>query len=215
MNLTTEQKAIIVSINNRTIQSVIDYFNHTFECQIEINDRYNLIEAELPRISPGDQVLIVKNQDDVVIKIAQFYSLCSILENSNLLSIVDIGANTQLPKLVIQGEKDIGYAYYVLRALNKESNKKYIAKPSMEIFIKNEFMTNEESDRKKEIYAREQSEKWTRAIALASIIISLFTTIGTTVFNYMTYTKERDIVIKNVDESIKVEIIGKTDNVTK
>jgi hypothetical protein len=198
MRLTDKQKIMINYIN---VNKVITFYE-----LIKINKKIKEEKAEKrvnEDIDAGQAYFIIKGKDipEIIKIIVDIDNLCTILQNKNLIGILDDENNTNNIKFYFKGHLK---AHHLTAELNttikKYANKKFITTTALGEYIFNNYKTNEEIEIIRERIARKYADNTTRRIAIISLIVSFFIAIGTTIFNYLTYTKEREMIIKNPGE---------------
>jgi ABC-type lipoprotein release transport system permease subunit len=80
------------------------------------------------------------------------------------------------------------------------SMKKYVPTALLDEFIKNGYRTYEESELIFERNARQNAEKFTRRIAITTILVTLLVGFATIIINLLTYSNEREMIIRNPGE---------------
>jgi hypothetical protein len=140
---------------------------------------------------------VIKKNDipELTYIITNIDSVCAYLQSRRLISII----NTKENHIPFCTKALLGYTpeTELNENIKKYTDKKFVSTMALEEYINNGYKTNEEVELNNERNARIKAEKFTKWIATFSIIVSALVGIGTTIFNYITYTKEREMVIKN------------------
>jgi hypothetical protein len=187
------QKRIIKFINDMKVTTIYDL--------IKINKRIEETESEEIWMSGIEEqekpaFVIQKNEiPDIIYIITNLDNICTYLQSRKLINIIDTKENF----IPFCTKALLGYApeTELNENIKKYTNKKFVSTMALEEYINNGYKTNEEVELNNERNARIKAEKFTKWIAIFSIIVSALVGIGTTIFNYITYTKEREMVIKN------------------
>jgi hypothetical protein len=198
MNFTDKQKKMISCINEMritTIYDLIKLFKDIKEEPFEKKMNGN-IEAGRPYF-----VILEKDIPEIIQIIIDVDNLCILLQNMKVIGVLENAHKYDYIQFIT---KKYYESYELIHELNviieKYKKRKYVTTSALEEFIYNNYKTNEEIELNSERTARKNAEKFTRRIALFSIIVSLIIGIGTTIFNYLTYTKEREMIIVNPGE---------------
>jgi hypothetical protein len=151
----------------------------------------------------GQNVSIIKNNDDLIHKTAEFISLIEYLKSSNLIHVIS---------KIHSKEKVFPLCYRKTPNSNPEAfskfyqmvkdyhDKEFLPLPEIHSFIERQYKTNEEYDSELEKIDRKESQKLTRKIAYTTISISVIISLVTFALNYFTYTTERNVKITNTKE---------------
>jgi hypothetical protein len=216
MKFTTIQKEIIQSIVNKKTTDIHSYINIFFNFDKSLikpsgmhNDPYKdgLVDPGIDK-----EIYIVKEQDDAIQKIRDYSVVIHRLEKNDLIYLNNI-----------ENDKDIRKSFYaekpkglfpdrvLFNILNKFYNQEIIVTPELKDFVDRNYLTFEENEIFEERKHRIKAQRLTIIIAIFSIL----GTIGTTLFQYFTYTNERVVLIKNENafsDTLNIRIIDEMKN---
>jgi len=204
MELTEEQKKIIETIAEKRITNVYDLLCKGIMDIIKIPDKKDTtieiktpieITKYLPYYYPSEA-----ESDEILIKIANIDCLCKTLQNKGIIYICNTDLKLNIPIFFIEIDGKNIVEQRINDFLKRFDDTIILAAPVLYDFIKNDYKTTEEIELISEREARKSAEQFTKGIAIFSIIVSLIIGIGTTIFSYLTNTKEREMIIKNPGE---------------
>ncbi|MBI3580309.1 MAG: hypothetical protein HY089_12970 [Ignavibacteriales bacterium] len=115
------------------------------------------------------------------------------LEKANLIYSLSIDGRNPFP-LFKQDGKPYTKALHTIWQFNL---REIVVFPELSDFVKNNFLTFEELKAADEATDRKTSLQLTRRVAYISIGISVALAVITVIINYLTYTTERTVTIKN------------------
>jgi len=204
------RKQLIDKLNSGEISSIADYV----EFEDFSADRISESFVEWFNIKDAIYTL-VRNGNEYLVRLHQFKQLLTYLVSNNLLIESSIGerrniyflAQKRLPTFVKGEMRSVGE--FVIPEIQdlyaKLKDAKYIASDELAIYIRNDYRTHQEileNDRRNELAEEKRrnlrSEKTTKIIAVASLLISLVAA-GTGIVGLITYTTTRDVVVRNLE----------------
>ena len=202
MELTDFQKQLIRDIESRKITSVLEYPEKYFQ----YSEGKNVAEHVFGIIGdfgPNDNVFLLNDENISLIELQKFISLVERLKD--LKYIQEIKSTPQkVPPIFSKSKRFSGKPKpdnNILITLSPYQENIFIPNPELSIFIRNNFKTTDE-------LRLEQSQKETRRLAYFAIFSSIFIAISTTLFNFLTYTNERVVIIKNLKDTSYVRVIN-------
>jgi len=71
--------------------------------------------------------------------------------------------------------------------------------PDLDYFVANGFLTDDELEKQRANEAAKRAQRTTNILAVTTIILGIITAVGTTWFNWKTYTTERSVIITNTN----------------
>lgn len=215
MHLTDFQKTISKSIVNGQVND-IETFLHKF-CDLEINQSrgvtfgtpYGSYDAKM-------EVFIPKDETSALNKTKEFITLWKALEKVDLLFSVSKSLKRTNVFPVFSKNSPIPPKPFdeILTIIKDYDFKEIVFIPEFKEFVERDFLTIDEFEREKEKIDRVESQKLTRRIAYITIIISVAIALLTALFNYLTYSKDRNVRIINENafrDTIKVQLITAPD----
>jgi hypothetical protein len=198
MYLLEEEKVWINLLNQMKIKKVEDFMQIVINPKKVKNTWANFTSGSDGDIAAGAVVNWIENQNEVVGKISRFFSLCEELKNERLIVLADTGRREALYPMLTQYPASVGIPTTLLGVLRNYQKYSIEVIGELSTYIENGYKSRNEIEQEEERSARINSEISTRRIAWASIIISGVLAIGNSVFNYMTYTKERNVNVQNI-----------------
>jgi hypothetical protein len=193
MYFSDEQTKLLDFISQKDKTTIYEILVSVYEYNIitiDVNDR-----IKNKNVHPIDQ----QEDNDVLLRIAKIYSFCEYLQQLKLINIYDTGdiyMYNDINEFFNKNSSGYGHSGLINKKLKDYSALIIIPFKSLNLFIKNGYKTSEELELLEERKSRKSAELFTKIIAIFSIIVSLFTII----FNYITYSKEREMIIKNPGE---------------
>ncbi len=200
MDFNLYQLALINEIKDGEIYDLTSFIKKNMgvsNYEIDLNDYYQIFT-----ITRWNKLFIEKVEE------AYYYSF-------NLFSLLEFLKNQKLIYFIETEDKyEIGFDSNIindktkiqLNLLNKLFNRKnLIFYPSEELnsFIERNYNTLAESKIYEEDKDRKKSLKWTKIIAITSIILSL----STGIINFITYKTDRVVTIQNQKDTVKVLLL--------
>jgi len=215
-------------VRNEFKEKIISYLIHE-----EINDVNSfltkLTHLEIDKFEPknknasisfyhkdinfGDKIYIPKDDKILILKLKQFISFWDKLEKLGYIYTIP-HSRTQNKELIpiVKRERWSGFEispiYNIILIVEKYLDKEIVPDiEELKNFVKNNYLTVVELAYEKEKKSRKIAQKLTIIIAILSMLIS----IGITIFNYKTNTKEREVILKNItfpNDTLKVFLIN-------
>jgi predicted nucleic acid-binding Zn-ribbon protein len=205
MYFTNEQKKMINYINDRRVATIYDLIPF-YKVIEKVPDDGKKVDK---KISLGKYLFIIKENEipEITHILATIDSICKRLQSKTLITILENKIGHSIP-FCAQNQFAVYKEVHELNSvIEKMTINNFVATPELDEFIKNDYETEEEMEITKEREARKEAEKNTRRIAIFSIIANLIMAMGTTTFNYFTYNKEREMIIKDPGEkNFRIEI---------
>jgi hypothetical protein len=198
-NLSEDKKKLLLGISVGNIETVEDFVKVT--CSYSEQDRVGDTLSGGKSISHGDKIRVVDSVDNWLHAINDFSHFRLKYQQMGLIQVNESGFPiTNNPYFcLLEGRQE--YSETVTQQMSNYSAMRLIGTAALKNFIENGFFTDSDLSLQEERRSRRTSEKWTRGLAITSIITSILTTIGTSLFNYSTYTKEREVVVKSFPTS--------------
>lgn len=212
MYLTEFQKEIVQGIIDKKINDIESFFREYCDLIETINQGgiYMLVDIGRP-VHHGTPIYICKDENTALLRTKEFLTLWKALERVNLIFSI---TNTQ--KSVIPIFKSEDNPFSELIAISKDYfNKEIVFTPELNKFYERNYLTNSEFEQNQESLDRKESQKLTRSIAYISISITIIVSILTAIFNYLTYTTDRNVKILNKDafkDTINVKMVTEFDS---
>lgn len=216
MILSDFEKEIINSINSKEIKSILDFPKKFFDYTTRKNTTAHFT-SYFYEFKASIDVYYIENANKEFDKLNRFLSLIEKLVNHELINEVTVGAK-KLPPIFsdrngkLKPDEEILSTLYNYRSL--------VVVPSIDLshFIQNDYKTKneiafekEEQEKEKirseEKAHREKAQKQTRILSYSAIGVSVFTAIATTIFNYATYTNERNVNIMNQKDTVYIKVL--------
>jgi len=207
MKFSEHQKKWIGLINNNSVSSINDFITN---CILLKNITYDQ-NAELSgivTIRNGEKIEVIVNPDDFIKVIYEFIQLVKNLEKNGYVCIHNTGYEDERRKLVINNDGKIEIAEKEIRFLQKNSDIRILPFQELSDLIENNYLDANELELYHERKERKKAEKITVTIAVLSIILSIISTIGGLVFNYLSYNTKNEVYVKEMvfDKPIEVEL---------
>ncbi|HVN48688.1 MAG TPA: hypothetical protein VMU30_07690 [Bacteroidota bacterium] len=135
----------------------------------------------------------MKDEKAALSQLRQFVTLWNQIEKSNLSYSLPVTKKHPVPIF----KQDKNPYYKAIQIAWQYADKEIVSFPELFDFINNNFITVEEARANQEIEDRKEALRLTRQLAYFSISISVVIAIITCIFNYLTYTNDRNVIIKN------------------
>lgn len=215
MFLTELQKNITKDILEGKIKDVKSFFLNYCSYDIDKNKHGNFGHGFAEKLfKPNINIYFPKDQSDTENLLKEFVALFQLLSRNGLIFTI---SNPEKGKEILpifrkhDGDPPIKPNERVLTLIKELYWEEIIVSDDLKKFVSRDFKTENEYFRKQEIISREKAQKLTRNVAYASISASVLVTLIVVLFNYLTYSNERVVTIKNSEifsDTIKVELIN-------
>ena len=212
MTLTEFQKSIVRDILTEKITDIESFITNDVKVWSGKNPP-NVSFALFGRysIDPNQDIFKVMDEKEAVSQLRQFVVLWNQLEKANLVYSLPIPDRKPFPLF-----KQDGNPYYkALHIVQQFNAKEIVAYPELLDFVNSNFMTIEELKALDEARDRKETLRLTRRVAYISVAISIVLALVTVLFNYLTYTTDRTVTIKNphaFNDTSKIIILGEPDS---
>ena len=218
MHLSEFQKNITKSIINRNVYDIESFLQKYCELETTQNKgasfgtNYGSYDSKI-------QVYIPKDEDAALNNTKEFITLWKALEKNDLLfSIAKTVKRSYVFPVFTKRNPTYSTAPFneILAIIKDYDFKEIVFTPELEKFVERNFLTSDEYDKEQERLDRVESQKLTRKIAYITIVISVIISLITALFNFLTYTKDRNVRIVNdsaFQDTIKVTIINGKDSI--
>ncbi len=189
MKLSDFQKTVIKSLLSgkcTTIDSFLTEFGEL--TQEKASGNSYIANTSFERDSP---VYVPKNRELTETRLKEYVSLLDRLQKIGLIYTVsfDLQAKGLFPLFTAAFGPDVALLSLVIDRLKKE----IVPLPELSEFVLRGYLTTEEYIAKEENRDRKKAQRLTLIIA----IISITATFLSSLFQYLTYTTERNVIIKN------------------
>jgi hypothetical protein len=198
MKLTDFQRSIIASILHGQINNA-----ETFLAVRCPGKRVQAVGTTLlgwRNINHGETGLLLDDGAVAYSQLKQFLSLWRRLESAGLINTVTtasrVGTFEPIFKPSAQpnaNEVDRN----IMTILQQNADREIQTLPELEDFVEHDYLTIDERDKQAEAIDRRIAQRDTRRIAYWSIGISVVVALSGAIFNWLTYTTERSVIIKN------------------
>ncbi len=232
MNLSAFQKQLCIDIAAKKIQRVGDILDHYNLFSVRTynysQNHSTSIAGQSIHVRQGASVLVPNNEEIALLGIREFISLWRQLELNELISTFNTVQPLNVAIVRFHNEQHIEFIQPILNTLAVRATDELIPNASLQSFIDSDFLTEEEriakeaADKKTQWYQKDlkikQSELeqqkehnnkvlfWTRLIGIGSIISGI--TIAA--FQFLTYSKERVVTLKNngaLKDIVQVQLV--------
>jgi hypothetical protein len=212
MNLTNfqiEAVNFIISQGQTEIHLIVEKYLNQNQTE-EIREIIRNYDQNCNNASSVPPFYVVTSEEEAINKLSSFYGLWQFLKKEDLIFEVDYESAISNPLQILNS--DLRLCIEATRIFNLMRKKFIISSPELISFKDRGYMTKNEYDRIKNDKHLKNSMFWTKFTAVASISISIVLAIGTTYFNYRTFSNERKVEITKMPESdtIKTFIIPYT-----
>lgn len=222
MKYTKEKIKLLDEIALSKIETIYDLYKfHNLKTTKRMN-KGGSISANEKSFNTGTELNTIDENDKHkwFLVINQFDSIRVDFVKKGFVNIIEYktGSQSEFEDIFYYNREKHTYAAELSRRVSNYKNFHIYPTQVLLDFINNGYCTDDEIMMIEERNSRMKAEKWTKNIAITSILISLLSTIGTCVFNYLTYTKERDVIIKkiqNTEQPVRIEIISKENDSKK
>jgi hypothetical protein len=196
-NLSEYKKKLLLGISDGNIQTVEDFVKVicSYSEQDRVGDPISLSDGKI--IRHGDKIRVVEPVANWLHALNEFSHFRLKYQPMGLIQVNESGFPiTNNPYFCLfEGRQE--FSETVTQQMSNSSAMRFIGTAELKNFIENGFFTVSDLNLQEERRSRRTSENWTRGLAIASIL----TAIGTSFFNYVNYTKEREVVVKSFPTS--------------
>jgi len=204
MELTAFQKSVIDSILAGKVTSVESFMIEHCNLAHRPNTGPNVLVRGGSMIQTGATVWVSGDESTTHSRLTEFMLLCSKLESEGLLLRIATEPRPPLPVFRQSDNPAAMEPIYTIWSIQKDYlSAEIVPSPELSNFVHRGYLTVEEETRKNEAEDRKAAQRLTKRIAYVSIWvsagISVMTSVGTAIFNYATYTKERGVLITNTN----------------
>ncbi|MCX6168005.1 MAG: hypothetical protein NTX65_01595 [Ignavibacteriales bacterium] len=211
MYLTEFQKELVKAIIDKKINDIESFF-HNF-CELTESRNQGAIHmSDFGTVQNNSKIYIAKDEDSALLKTKEFITLWIALERVDLIfSIKSPNKKYNTPIF-----KKNNSPFSELSSISKDYfTTEIVYTPALNKFYERNYLTNMEYEQNQERLDRKESQKLTRKIAYISISITIVVSILTAIFNYLTYSTDRNVKITNKEafkDTIAVKIVTKPDS---
>ena len=213
MHLTEFQKEIIKSIIDHEVNDIESFFRKFCELTEAINQSGTHM-SDFGNIRQNMRIFIPRDENATLLKTKEFITLWKALERVDL--IFSISSTTRQFNTPIFNNRNMPFKE--LSDISKEYFfREIVFTPELNKFYKREYLTNLEFEQNQERRDRKESQKLTRKIAYITVSITIIVSALTAIFNYLTYTTDRNVKITNKEafkDTIIVRVIGISDSLS-
>jgi hypothetical protein len=213
MVLSDFQKKVVGSILQGKSCHIVDFVKEHCEYWPEKRGADIFAYGDARQFDADGFAVVVKNKDEAYFQVGAFLVLRQKLLNASLA----IGIATRRGELpgvyyedVAGGRRIAGEDMRMTAVIYQCTNEALVPTNELKRFVDNGYKTDEEMGQelqhdslRAEAIDRKKSLRWTIALALFSIVISVVTTY----YNVKSYTTERTVTIKNQADTSKVMLI--------
>jgi hypothetical protein len=225
MNFSNEEQAYINFLDNRKSVNINDFllfkYNHILKKNSLSSYHIITINKVSYYINTNDDMYPINyhEEDEVLSEVAHFYSICEYLNVNKYINIINIPSRKRkiyFLAFIGNSKNDDEFTEHYTADLNinkliiEYSSKRIFSTPELTEYIKNGYKTRDDIELKSEKDQRKKAEKWTRILAIASIIVSILITL----FNFSTYKNSREVTLTN-DSIFKDPITVKIKNINE
>ncbi|WP_333875038.1 hypothetical protein [Methylobacter sp.] len=199
MHFSVKEKETIVKISSGVIHDLPSYLAETVPLKEERNT-WATFMGGVVEIPSGITVKMIEDDDALARELSIFIALCYKLQSFQLLQILENAAPKSIPPMLMR--KYPSGAQIPPKITNLfVNNRSFEVVPfnELSVLISDDYLTAEERNLQDERNAREKAQRTTVIVAVVSLLISTATSVGTTYFNYKTYSTERKVSIANLD----------------
>jgi hypothetical protein len=203
MRLTNFQKTVVNSILVGQCSNIESFLNEYGELTQE-KAKGNSFLGDHISFDKDSIIYVPKNRDLTLTRIKEFVSLWDRLQVIGLIYTVSL--NYERRRLFPLFMDTVSPDSTMLSIIHEQINKDIVPLPELKDFVARGFLTTEEYFLQEENRDRKNAQRWTKIIALISILATLFSAL----FQYFTYRTDRNVVIKNdhaFSDTTKVIII--------
>jgi hypothetical protein len=200
VELTDFQRAVVDSILAGKVTTIETFLTEHCDLENVPNEGSGYATRGDGMINHGDVVFPPRDESATFARLTEFITLCKKLESMGLLFTVPTERRRLKPvfrRKVTADKMELDLRIWSMLEENRE--KGIAASPELATFVKHGYLTVDEENRKLEAQDRRIAQRDTRIIAYASIGVSVLISIATSVFSYLTYTKERSVMITNTN----------------
>lgn len=190
MKLNKQQIYILELIRSKRAKSFLDLSLNLIENK---KTTYSSNYFGIINVKQGDTCYEIKDEEHAILIMAKCFSFLKSLDKREILSL----NNTKIEKKPPVYVNNNNVLSHFIKQLKDLSVYIIIFDEDLEEFIDNDYKTPDEIELIRERESRVNSEKWTRKIAIFSIIASILTSFFSLFFNYYTYTNKRIVEIEN------------------
>ena len=220
MKFTELQKKIIASISEGKIKDINSFIN--VFCILEkrtikpIGRHRDPYKDELVQSGVDKDVYVPKDLSKNIDLIKEYLLIIKVLEKSGLIFINKKEVwKKDIKSIYIESpkNKELVPDLSICNLISKYFDQEIAYTPELQNFVNRNFLTLEEQAHEEEKRHRVKAQRLTLIVAIFSIL----GTMGTTLFQYFTYTNERVVHIKNKNafsDTIAVKIIEGSEKIT-
>ncbi|MBE2227099.1 MAG: hypothetical protein IAE93_07155 [Ignavibacteria bacterium] len=217
MYLTDNQKQLLNDIVENKIFDVYSYFDTQNDFVHEFYEEELLLEIYpneyKSTLQGGVYLLPIIKYTKLCQEFFEFIALCQLIERLGMIHTTKMPVDRKwyFPILPYDSVSNDKYTFPdefnwpdEVRRVNQILYERYLWEffpyPELHEFIKRGYKTNYELISENEDIDRKKAQKTTLRVALITIVLSVLISISTSVFNYVTYNREREVIIKNVND---------------
>ena len=212
MKLSEFQKSIVRSIESGKVTDLESFISEFCDTQY-VSYLGAMHTGIFSEFKSGLRGYLPDNQNKIKEELQNFIVVWNILYDLKLILVSDkpnLGAKVFPIFERLNDQKQYKPNEAIVLLTNKYYGKSILTLNSLTDFINRDFLSPEEYQYLDEKKEREKSQNLTRKIAYFTIGISIFITVATSIFNYITYTNQRKVTITNPEafsDTINVKII--------
>jgi hypothetical protein len=212
MNLTGLQKQIVGDILDGKINDIESFIRLHLRL-IPATLKPGLTMGLIDNYSIGSSASIntVVDEHEALSQLRQFAVLWNQLEKADL--VYSLPRPKRAPFPLFKNEEEL--LPKAMHLIGEYTRKEIIAYPELLEFVRNDFSTFDEMKLQEDVAYRKESLRLTRRVAYVSLGISIALAIVTILFNYLTFTTDRVVTIRNpgaFSDTTKVLILREQEN---